>query len=147
MLNALRERDLDRIGVQTAFGASADGASQDLIKGGYVASLDRSVGGLPVGDVLIDGATITAIGKAIQAPDAEVIDAGSKLVLPSLIDTHRHTWETVTRSLISEGDLAVDLKLFFSTLGPHYARKMCASATCWVPVGFDGSPVAQHQAS
>jgi cytosine/adenosine deaminase-related metal-dependent hydrolase len=44
----------------------------------------------------------------------------SKLVLPGLIDTHRHTWETVTRSLISEGDLAVYLKLFFETLGPHY---------------------------
>jgi cytosine/adenosine deaminase-related metal-dependent hydrolase len=41
-------------------------------------------------------------------------------VLPGLIDTHRHTWETVTRSLISEGDLAVYLKLFFETLGPRY---------------------------
>lgn len=91
-----------------------------LIKGGYVASLDKSVGDLPVGDVLIDGATIAAIGKDIHASDAEVIDAGSKLVLPGLIDTHRHTWETVTRSLISEGDLAVYLKLFFGTLGPHY---------------------------
>jgi 5-methylthioadenosine/S-adenosylhomocysteine deaminase len=91
-----------------------------LIKGGYVASLDKSIGDLPVGDVLTDGATIAAIGKDIQAPDAEVIDAGSKLVLPGLIDTHRHTWETVTRSLISEGDLAVYLKLFFETLGPHY---------------------------
>lgn len=91
-----------------------------LIKGGYVASLDKSIGDLPVGDVLTDGATIAAIGRDIQAPDAEIIDAGSKLVLPGLIDTHRHTWETVTRSLISEGDLAVYLKLFFETLGPHY---------------------------
>jgi cytosine/adenosine deaminase-related metal-dependent hydrolase len=91
-----------------------------LIKGGYVASLDRSAGDLPAGDVLIDVATIAAIGTDIQAPDAEVIDARSKLVLPGLIDTHRHTWETVTRSLISEGDLAVYLKLFFATLGPHY---------------------------
>jgi 5-methylthioadenosine/S-adenosylhomocysteine deaminase len=91
-----------------------------LIKGGYVASLDKGVGDLPVGDVLIDGPTIATIGKDIQAADAEVIDARSKLVLPGLIDTHRHTWETVTRSLISEGDLAVYLKLFFTTLGPHY---------------------------
>lgn len=91
-----------------------------LIKGGYVASLDPGLGDLPVGDVLIDGARIAAIGTDIQASDAEVIDAGSKLVLPGLIDTHRHTWETVTRSLISEGDLAVYLKLFFQTLGPRY---------------------------
>jgi 5-methylthioadenosine/S-adenosylhomocysteine deaminase len=91
-----------------------------LIKGGYVASLDKSIGDLPVGDVLTDGTTIAAIGKDIQALDAEVVDAESKLVLPGLIDTHRHTWETVTRSLISEGDLAVYLKLFFEALGPHY---------------------------
>jgi cytosine/adenosine deaminase-related metal-dependent hydrolase len=91
-----------------------------LIKGGHVVSLDKGVGDLPVGDVLIDGATIAAIGKDLQAADAEIIDARAKLVLPGLIDTHRHTWETVTRSLISEGDLAVYIKLFFGTLGPHY---------------------------
>jgi 5-methylthioadenosine/S-adenosylhomocysteine deaminase len=91
-----------------------------LIKGGHVVTLDKSIGDLAVGDVLIDGATIAAIGRDLQAADAEIIDARAKLVLPGLIDTHRHTWETVTRSLISEGDLAVYIKLFFGTLGPHY---------------------------
>jgi 5-methylthioadenosine/S-adenosylhomocysteine deaminase len=100
--------------------AGAPAHPRTLIKGGYVASLDSSVGDLPVGDVLIDGTRIAAIGTDIQASDAEVIDAASKLVVPGLIDTHRHTWETVTRSLISEGDLAVYLKLFFQTLGPRY---------------------------
>ncbi len=33
-----------------------------LIKGGYVASLDKSVGDLPVGDMLIDGAIDDAHG-------------------------------------------------------------------------------------
>lgn len=91
-----------------------------LIKGGHVISLDSAVGDLPKGDVLVEDGRIAAIGADIAAADAEVIDAGSKLVLPGLIDTHRHTWETVTRSLISEGDLAVYLKLFFETLGPRY---------------------------
>ncbi len=70
--------------------------------------------------MLIDGGAIAAVGRDLQAADAQIIDARSKLVLPGLIDTHRHTWETVTRSLISEGDLAVYLKLFFETLGPRY---------------------------
>jgi 5-methylthioadenosine/S-adenosylhomocysteine deaminase len=91
-----------------------------LIKGGHVATLDESIGELAGGDVLIDGTTIAAIGKNVEAADAEIIDARAALVLPGLIDTHRHTWETVTRSLISEGDLAVYIKLFAQTLGPHY---------------------------
>jgi 5-methylthioadenosine/S-adenosylhomocysteine deaminase len=91
-----------------------------LIKGGYVATLDKNLGELSSADVLIDGTEIVAIGKNLSAADAEVIDATRTLVLPGLIDTHRHTWETVTRSLISEGDLAVYIKLMFGTLGLHY---------------------------
>jgi 5-methylthioadenosine/S-adenosylhomocysteine deaminase len=107
---------------QSAPAKPSKSSSRDriLIKGGYVVTLDDGIGELPVGDVLIDGPTIAAIGKDLRAGDAEIIDAREKLVLPGLIDTHRHTWETVTRSLISEGDLAVYIKLFFQTLGPHY---------------------------
>src|ERR1700744_2144752 len=71
-----------------------------LIKGGHVATVNRSIGELVSGDVLVDGTTIAAIGENLSAPGAEIIDARAKLVLPGLIDTHRHTWETVTRSLI-----------------------------------------------
>ncbi len=91
-----------------------------LIKGGYVATLDKDLGELPAADVLIAGTEIAAIGKDLSAADGEVIDAAHMLVMPGLIDTHRHTWETLTRSLISEGDLAVYIKLMFGTLGLHY---------------------------
>ena len=76
-----------------------------------------SIGELDGADVLIDDGTIVAIGRNLLAPDADVIDARDKLVLPGLIDTHRHTWETLTRSLISEGDLAVYQKLINGLLG------------------------------
>ena len=109
----------DNAGQSTTPNTGHDGR-RILVKGGHVVSLDRGTGDLPRGDVLVDGGRIAAIGPDIEAADAEVIDAASKLVLPGLIDTHRHTWETVTRSLISEGDLAVYLKLFFETLGPRY---------------------------
>ena len=58
-----------------------------LIKGGHVATLDESIGELAGGDVLIDGTTIAAIGKNVEAADAEIIDARAALVLPGLIDT------------------------------------------------------------
>ena len=95
-------------------------AGRILIKGGHVATLDKSIGELDAADILIDNGTIVAIGRDLAATDADVIDARNKLAAPGLIDTHRHTWETLTRSLISEGDLAVYIKLMFGTLGLHY---------------------------
>jgi 5-methylthioadenosine/S-adenosylhomocysteine deaminase len=95
-------------------------AARTLIKGGHVATLDKSIGELDVADVLIDNGAIVAIGRDLAVTDADVIDAGNKLVVPGLIDTHRHTWETLTRSLISEGDLAIYIKLMFGTLGLHF---------------------------
>ena len=85
--------------------------SKLLLKGGYIVSCDSNVGELKSGDLLINGSKIEAIGPALSAPDAEVIDATNKLVLPGLIDTHRHTWETQLRSMIPEGDFFVYLKV------------------------------------
>jgi cytosine/adenosine deaminase-related metal-dependent hydrolase len=66
-----------------------------LIQGGYVVTVDTSLGDLPEGDVLVTGDVITAVGTGLhtRAPDAEVIDARGRLVIPGLVDTHRHVWQ------------------------------------------------------
>ena len=94
------------------------GKRRTLIKGGHVATMDKTLGELPVGDVLIEDGVIAAIAPSITASDAELVDARDKLVMPGLIDTHRHTWETLTRSWIGEGDLAVYMEIITGTLGP-----------------------------
>ena len=91
-----------------------------LLKGGYVVSLDKTVGELKSGDVLISGNKIENVGVDLPAADADVIDARNKLVLPGLIDTHRHTWETQLRSMIPEGDFFVYLKVVLQTVAPRY---------------------------
>jgi 5-methylthioadenosine/S-adenosylhomocysteine deaminase len=105
--------------VTAPYPATAASSRHTLIKGGTVASLDPAIGEL-AGDVLIADGKIAAVAPSIDAADAEVIDARRKLVMPGLIDTHRHTWETLTRSWISEGDLAVYMKVINGTLGPRY---------------------------
>jgi cytosine/adenosine deaminase-related metal-dependent hydrolase len=100
--------------------AQPNPTSKLLLKGGYIVSCDKSVGELKSGDLLINGSKIEAIGPTLSAPDAEVIDATNKLVLPGLIDTHRHTWETQLRSMIPEGDFFVYLKVVLQTLAPRY---------------------------
>jgi 5-methylthioadenosine/S-adenosylhomocysteine deaminase len=66
-----------------------------LIKGGNVVTVDPEIGDLPAGDVLVRDGTIVDVGPnlATSAPDAEVIDAQGRLVIPGLVDTHRHVWQ------------------------------------------------------
>src|ERR1700727_2813826 len=66
-----------------------------LIKGGHVVTVDPLLGDLRVGDVLVADGLITAVGPDLEpaTTDAEVIDAAGRLVIPGLVDTHRHVWQ------------------------------------------------------
>lgn len=57
-------------------------------------------------DVLVDGDRIAAVGPdlAATAPDAEVVDATGRIVLPGLVDTHRHTWQAAIRGVAYDTD-------------------------------------------
>ncbi len=41
-------------------------------------------------DILVEGEQISRIGKSLDAPEAEVIDAAGKLIMPGGIDPHTH---------------------------------------------------------
>ena len=70
-----------------------------LVRGGYVLTMDDKLGDLPDADVHIKNGAIVAVGKALRVPGAEVIDARGMLVLPGLIETHWHMWNTLLRSM------------------------------------------------
>ncbi|MGH8873301.1 MAG: amidohydrolase family protein [Acidimicrobiia bacterium] len=70
-----------------------------LIRGGIVLSLDPKVGDFPVGDVLIEGDRIAAVGPALEAGEAEIIDASGMIVMPGFVDSHRHIWEGILRNI------------------------------------------------
>lgn len=79
-----------------------------LIKGGVVLSMDPAVGNFAVGDVLIEGSRIIAVGASIDAGDAVVVDAAGKIVMPGMIDTHHHQFETVLRGQLANAILIND---------------------------------------
>jgi 5-methylthioadenosine/S-adenosylhomocysteine deaminase len=80
-----------------------------LIKNGYVVTMDRA-GEIPGGDVLIEGEKIAAVGKNIEAPEADMIDASQMIVLPGLINGHLHTWQTGLRGLAADWTVAEYMK-------------------------------------
>jgi cytosine/adenosine deaminase-related metal-dependent hydrolase len=69
-----------------------------LIRGGYVLTMD-SAGDLPGGDIHLRDGVIQQIGTNLDVPEAEVIDASGKIVIPGLVDTHWHMWNTLLRGM------------------------------------------------
>lgn len=70
-----------------------------LLKGGIIISMDPRIGDLARGDVLIEGTKISAVAANIAAAGAQVIDAGNMILIPGLIDCHRHSWEGQLRRI------------------------------------------------
>ncbi|MGW3996442.1 amidohydrolase family protein [Amycolatopsis sp. NPDC004772] len=69
-----------------------------VLRGGTVLTLDDARRVLPGADVLVEGDRITAIGPALEVPAGTTeIDASGGIVMPGMIDTHRHLWQTAMR--------------------------------------------------
>jgi 5-methylthioadenosine/S-adenosylhomocysteine deaminase len=96
------------------FNASSADAQQDdspkdggrqgrryLIRGGHVMSMDPQVGEFVEADVLVDGKKIAAVGPNLHVPDADVIAARGRIVMPGFVDTHHHQFETALRSFLA----------------------------------------------
>lgn len=72
-------------------------------------------------DLLVEDGRIAAVGRDLPVPpDAEVVDATGKLVLPGFVDTHRHTWQAGLRGMGPDITLARYLELVLGTIGPRY---------------------------
>ncbi|NLP82654.1 amidohydrolase family protein [Microbacterium sp. CFH 90308] len=70
-----------------------------VFRNGIVLTMDDSRTVLPRGDVLVKDGRIAEVGVEVAAPDdAFEIDAGGGIVMPGMVDTHRHMWQTAMRA-------------------------------------------------
>jgi 5-methylthioadenosine/S-adenosylhomocysteine deaminase len=76
-----------------------DARQRLLIKGGTIISMDRTVGDLAKGDVLIEGKKIVQVGANLSPAGATTIDASNMILIPGLVDCHRHSWEGQLRRI------------------------------------------------
>ena len=80
----------------------AGSPSSTLIRGADVLSMDPDLGEQLATDVLIGNGRIEAIGTGLAADGAEVIDAQGMILMPGMIDGHRHVWETISMGYMSK---------------------------------------------
>jgi len=69
-----------------------------LFRNGTVLTMDDRHTVLPNADVLVVDQRIAEVGVGLTAPEgATVIDATGGILMPGMIDTHRHMWQTAMR--------------------------------------------------
>src|SRR5690242_20023027 len=69
-----------------------------VFRGGTVLPMDDSRSVLVGADVLVVGERIEAVGPDLPVPEGALeIDASRGIVMPGMIDTHRHMWQTAMR--------------------------------------------------
>ena len=91
-----------------------------VVRDGFVVTMDSALGDLPRADVLIEDDKIVEVGPDLAVEDAESIDASGAIVIPGLIDTHRHTWETAIRGSAPDATLDDYFVEILDTFAPHY---------------------------
>ncbi|MFD0661241.1 amidohydrolase family protein [Thermocatellispora tengchongensis] len=98
---------------------SADPRRRILFTGATIVTMDPALGVLDRGDLLVEGDTIAAVGPALSADDAVVVESAGTIVAPGFIDTHRHAWEAQLRRIMPDVD---DLAGYVMATLAGYAR-------------------------
>lgn len=69
-----------------------------VFRGGTILTMDDQKTALHDADVLVTGERIEAIGPSLDVPEGTLeIDARHGILMPGMIDTHRHMWQTAMR--------------------------------------------------
>lgn len=96
--------------------------AKTLITDALVLTMDEELGTLPRGDVLIDGSRIEAVGVDLpRQGGAEVLDGRDRIVMPGLVDTHRHMWAAMLRGCACYGDLGTYFHGVVFTYGASFS--------------------------
>ncbi len=96
---------------------SVNGGRPVVFRHATILTMDGA-GVIEDGDLLITGSTITAVGPSLDAPhDAVEVDASGGILMPGMVDTHRHMWQTALRGLGADWTLTQYFVFYYLTWG------------------------------
>src|SRR5512141_2366163 len=93
-----------------------------LIKHAYIVTMDDHQREIPDGGLFMRDGFIEQVGETSQLPETadEVLDLTGHIVLPGLVNTHHHFYQTLTRAVPAAQD--ANLFNWLTTLYPIWAR-------------------------
>ncbi|WP_238011049.1 amidohydrolase family protein [Dactylosporangium sp. AC04546] len=92
-----------------------------LFRNGLVLTMDDTHTVHPAADVLVVDDRIAEIGPGLTAPEgATEIDASGGIVMPGMIDTHRHMWQTAMRGYGADWTLTQYFVWYYLESGKHF---------------------------
>lgn len=98
---------------------------QILVKGGIVVTVDPQRRVIKDGAVLVEGQRIAEVGKSADLfrkhPQADVLEARGKMILPGLIDAHIHLTQMMARGLTDDID-GIKVRWSWERVFPWEAR-------------------------
>src|SRR6202161_3801116 len=92
-----------------------------VLRNGTVLTMDDSHTILTGADVLVTGDKIAAVGPGLAVPEGTAeIDASGGIVMPGMIDTHRHMWQTAMRGYGADWTLTQYFVFYYLENGKHF---------------------------
>ena len=102
-------------------GESLEHGRSIVFRNGIVVTMDNSHRVLKNADVLIVDGVIKEIGPNVNAPDdALSINATGGILMPGMIDTHRHMWQTAMRGYGADWSLAQYFVWYYLQYGKNF---------------------------
>jgi cytosine/adenosine deaminase-related metal-dependent hydrolase len=92
-----------------------------VLRGGTVLTVDAGHSVLADTDVLVIGDRIAEVGPRLAVPEGtREIDASGGIVMPGMIDTHRHMWQTAMRGYGADWTLTQYFVWYYLESGKHF---------------------------
>ncbi|MEV5408224.1 amidohydrolase family protein [Thermopolyspora sp. NPDC052614] len=118
-VECVTSRSCEKYGIATRNRGGKMSQNDLIITGGHVITMDPAVPDGPASVVVRAGRIVDVVPADREIPQAaEVVDATGSVVLPGLVDTHRHTWQSATRHFGLDLNLMDYLQAAFLQLGP-----------------------------
>jgi 5-methylthioadenosine/S-adenosylhomocysteine deaminase len=101
--------------------ATEDTSRKLLIQNATVISMDPEVGDYRRASILVSGGKIDAVGPAIEAGDAQIVDATGMIAVPGFVDAHRHVWQGALTMVAADAGLDSYFGHILGKLAPCYS--------------------------